>query len=330
MLQQELQQTRETLAARDAELQELRSRVAELEKLQTDQQRLLALKNEELAAAQKRLAAPAATAAPAAPSGEADGGSVLPWILGGAALLALALAAWWARRRPAAPPFRAPAPSAAADLASAFPSRHRDEDLLVVAPHGADEAAVAPIVSSRAAHDDAADDGAAMSRPDNRDGHASGPVPVIRIDERTADADIDTAAPPSNFERDLGASLAPERPASSAADDDDWTGPDLAREDAPHEDEDAGLPAWHSPRPAPIAPTVQSPAPMPLVDPAESAIASPVDPVAEAPVNERIELAQAYLDLGDYDSARQLLGEVAVTGDHASKQRAMRMLRDIE
>lgn len=333
MLQQELQQTRETLAARDAELQELKSRVAELEKLQTDQQRLLALRNEELAAAQKRLAAPAATAAPAAPTGEADGGSVLPWILGGAALLALVLAAWWARRRPSASQFRAPAPSAAADLASAFPSRHRDEDLLVVAPHGADEATVAPIVSSSAAHDDAADEGAAMSHPDNNDEPASSSVPVTRVDERSVDADIDSAEPSSDFEHDLRAASTSEQPASSAVEDDDWTGPDLAHEDAPHEDEDAGLPAWHSPRPAPVAPVeprVAAPAPMLFVEPAPPAFASPSDAVADAPVNERIELAQAYLDLGDYDSARQLLGEVAVTGDHASKQRAMRMLREIE
>ena len=37
--QQELNQTKEDLAARDAEVQELKSRVAELEKLQQDQRR---------------------------------------------------------------------------------------------------------------------------------------------------------------------------------------------------------------------------------------------------------------------------------------------------
>ncbi len=56
MLQQELTQTKETLAAREAESQELKSRVAELEKLQQQQQQLIAMKDSELAAAQQRLA----------------------------------------------------------------------------------------------------------------------------------------------------------------------------------------------------------------------------------------------------------------------------------
>src|SRR3546814_11322148 len=46
---QELQQTKETLAARDAEVQDLKTRVAELEKLQQDQQQLIALKDGKLA-----------------------------------------------------------------------------------------------------------------------------------------------------------------------------------------------------------------------------------------------------------------------------------------
>ncbi|MFQ6313666.1 FimV/HubP family polar landmark protein, partial [Lysobacter capsici] len=45
---------------------------------------------------------------------------------------------------------------------------------------------------------------------------------------------------------------------------------------------------------------------------------------------ERIELARAYLDLGDQSSARQLLGEVLINGDHAARQQAARLLREIE
>src|SRR3546814_15931715 len=54
---QELQQTKETLAARDAEVQDLKTRVAELEKLQQDQQQLIALKDGKLAETQQALAA---------------------------------------------------------------------------------------------------------------------------------------------------------------------------------------------------------------------------------------------------------------------------------
>ncbi|MEH6421151.1 FimV/HubP family polar landmark protein, partial [Pseudomonas sp. CGJS7] len=60
----------------------------------------------------------------------------------------------------------------------------------------------------------------------------------------------------------------------------------------------------------------------------------PVQPVAAqanaSPGQERIELARAYLDLGDESSARQLLGEVLINGDHAARQQAARLLREIE
>ncbi|HEY4581735.1 MAG TPA: FimV/HubP family polar landmark protein, partial [Lysobacter sp.] len=52
-------------------------------------------------------------------------------------------------------------------------------------------------------------------------------------------------------------------------------------------------------------------------------------PQADAANVERLELAQAYLDLGDADSARRLLAEVADTGDATSRGVAAKMLRDI-
>jgi pilus assembly protein FimV len=316
MLRQELQQTRETLAARDAELQDLKSRIAELEKLQGDQQKLLALKNSELAAAQQRLATTGQVDAPqpGAAAGAPARDSLLPWLLGGAALLALLLGGWRVRRRSAAQsPFRAPPQSAASELAAAFPLRYTDEagerrmdedgihenevgkyevdehevderradeDLLVVPPRAADDAAIAPIASSHA--DVAARDA---------DGFAS------EI-ERAAASTTDEAEP---------SDAAPANPRWSA------------------QTEPVATPTWHAP-PTPVAP-------VPLVDMAAPRIDAPVpearEAPAEAPVNERLELAQAYLDLGDHDSARQLLGEVVVTGDHASRQRARRMLREI-
>jgi pilus assembly protein FimV len=102
MLRQELQQTKETLAARDAEVDELKARVAELEKLQQQQQSLIQLKDSALAAAEQRLAqaskaAPAqATTAPAQKPAEA---SAPTWLWGGAGLLVLGLVVWLATRR---------------------------------------------------------------------------------------------------------------------------------------------------------------------------------------------------------------------------------------
>jgi pilus assembly protein FimV len=106
----QLQETRETLAARDAEVGELKSRVAELEKLQAQQQQLLTLKDSALAEAQQRLAAvnakaatPAATTtAPAQPAAPADTGTPV-WLWIGGVLIIAALIAWLlARRRPVA------------------------------------------------------------------------------------------------------------------------------------------------------------------------------------------------------------------------------------
>lgn len=124
MLQQQLRQRDEDLAARTAEIGELKDRVAQLENLQAQQRQLLSLKDSELAAAQQRLAevrtaAPSAatsvqpgsdsqTAAQASqPDAPASTSSALPWIWGSLALLGLALLAWLLSRRksrtPAAP-----------------------------------------------------------------------------------------------------------------------------------------------------------------------------------------------------------------------------------
>ena len=106
MLRQELQQTKETLAARDAEVDELKARVAELEKLQQQQQSLIQLKDSALAAAENRLAqaskaAPAQQATTAAAPQPAETNAPT-WLWGGAGLLVLGLVAWFATRRRAA------------------------------------------------------------------------------------------------------------------------------------------------------------------------------------------------------------------------------------
>jgi pilus assembly protein FimV len=106
MLRQELQQTKETLAARDAEVDELKARVAELEKLQQQQQSLIQPKDSALAAAENRLAqaskaAPAQQATTAAAPQPAETNAPT-WLWGGAGLLVLGLVAWFATRRRAA------------------------------------------------------------------------------------------------------------------------------------------------------------------------------------------------------------------------------------
>jgi len=118
---EQLQQSKEDLAAREAEVQELRSQVADLEKLKAQQEKLLAMKDSDLAAAQQRLAQ----------SNGSDGG-VPVWAWAGFALLFVGALAWgFAQRRQRVSP--APVPrnpvfddassgSRAAELAAGMPS----------------------------------------------------------------------------------------------------------------------------------------------------------------------------------------------------------------
>lgn len=94
---QQLQEAQETIAARDAEVAELKSRVAELEKLKEQQNQLIQMKDGELALVQQQLKAQ--TEARAAAS-DHQAGSFLLW--SGLAVLLLAgivFAAWLLRQR---------------------------------------------------------------------------------------------------------------------------------------------------------------------------------------------------------------------------------------
>jgi pilus assembly protein FimV len=103
MLRQEIQETQETLAARDAELGDLKARVAELEKIQQQQQQLIKMKDSALASARANLAkANAAQPVVAKQPAQADGSLLWPWLL--AALVVAVLAAWWFMRRRGAKP----------------------------------------------------------------------------------------------------------------------------------------------------------------------------------------------------------------------------------
>lgn len=100
MLRQELQQTKETLAARDAEVAELKARVADLEQMQQQQQKLIAMKDNALANAEQGASSIGSTApAPeAADAASRDAGMpAWSWIL--PLLLLVAALAWWLRRR---------------------------------------------------------------------------------------------------------------------------------------------------------------------------------------------------------------------------------------
>jgi pilus assembly protein FimV len=87
LIKQELEQAREEIATRDAEIHELRARVDELEALQKQQQQLIALKNADLAKAQRSNVA------------NEPGSDSSMWLWAGMVLVVAALAGWLMSRR---------------------------------------------------------------------------------------------------------------------------------------------------------------------------------------------------------------------------------------
>lgn len=261
--QQELVQTRETLAARDAEVEELRTRLAELEQLQQQQAQLIAMKDSELAAAQQRLAESNARpttsvgdAASAAPGPEASAG--LPWLWIGLGLVAAALLVAWlvSRRRPA--PARKGGPSFASAPGNSTPRR-----AVIVPAAPASPAADPPVVPVERASTWQAPPAA-----------ASGASPTWHASGETREPEADDAS-----------TAAPVREAVTQ-----------------HQSQSQGQ--------------AQASVPQETVPPASAG-------------HERIELARAYLDLGDTDTARSLLQEVAESGDADARDAARRLLHEL-
>jgi len=240
MLRQQLQETKETLAARDAEVNELKTRLADLEKLQQQQQQLITMKDSALAAAQQKLAETNRKAAtpvvgsavaqqqpatqPQAP--QSAGGT--PWLWGGGVLLLTALVGWLLTRR------RQPKVVA--------PPGRRGFDTHALA------ATMVPPTSAERADADAVDEAADES--------------IVLPDEPRFEPIASTPAGPV-------------------------------------------IPPWHAATPA--------------VEPVEAA----------SDAGQQLELAQAYLDLGDDDAARALLRDVLNGRDPAARDRAARLLRDL-
>lgn len=303
---QQLQQAKEDIATRDAELQELRSRIADLEKLKQQQQALIAMKDTDLAVAQKRLSE--------APAAQHSGGFPF-WLIGGLVLIVAAVVVWLAARR------RKPSP---------LPRRQFDVVLL-----GAPVQASGP------------QDQAQITGPSERNVvHES---EFEQADLREAERAHDVHPPLSDVLR--REPLLPEPAAAPAAvNRDDWrtlraspTGavpqpqPTVAFKESVQSSVGDSVAVNH----AEVAPTfsqVPSLAPTASVGTQDSL---DVDRPPAAPIpspdmthgrdvasagRDRLELAVAYMDLGDKDAARGLLLEVAATGDDAIRAEAATLL----
>ncbi|WP_411851649.1 FimV/HubP family polar landmark protein [Stenotrophomonas sp. LGBM10] len=283
---EQLRQAKEDVATRDAEIQELRNRVAELEKLKTQQQSLIAMKDNDLAAAQQRLAQ-----APSPREGSSGG-----WYWLGLVVLVLGVVGWlFSRRRKASPlpPLSRDSLDGAA-LAAAVPAADYVDELAA---------------QQRAADDEDAYDASPDSAP-LADGLRREPVfalepvagdsAVVAVDDADVvaqtepDADPVLPGPPAHA---LEAAAQPsfrgvfEYPAETVP------GPDATDADA-------------------------------ASDEAVEAVDAPADDsvFAPAPGRDRLELAIAYLDLGDAETARTLLQEVAVGADPHMQAEARELL----
>jgi pilus assembly protein FimV len=294
---QQLQQAREDLAARDAEVQELRSRVEQLEKLKAQQQQLIALKDSDLAAAQKRLAQSGQTQAQAQPAPAAATGGWPLWLWGGLALLVLGIGALLLSRRRKPSPLP-PLPRHgydAAELAAAVPVvAHREVDAPDLPPLDEHERDVAD------------DDRAYQDHAFERElaGHAP------RHDAADADADAAPAAEHPHFALRPDAEVAPAPQAPLDADE-PWRQPPPLSAPTPVAPlvAERQEPTWHQgDLPAAAEPSVE---PTPAYPPIG---------------RERLELAVAYMDLGDNETARTLLTEVAAGGDPAARAEAQQLL----
>ena len=256
-MQQQIRQRDEDIAAKAAEIDELKERVAALEKLKEEQQSLISLKDSELAAAQQRLAEVRTAVPPTTPPATAQQASRQPeeapqpstapvwWIALG--VVAAALLAWLLsgrrKRKAPSPAGRRPFDNAALAASMAPPVAHEPEQ------------------------------GAAVEPP-----MEAGPAPDAQPN------------PPSS------ADAAPAWHAAAHAE-------RAADEDVPPR-------AASATRPAPLA----------------AAVAGVGAPTSAA---QRFKLVRAFLDIGDDESARQLLNELVGDRDATVRNDATRMLREL-
>lgn len=354
----QLRQAREDLATRDAEISELRQRVAELEQLQQKQQALVSLRDTDLAAAQARLGQ---TQSSAADSAAREGGT--PWFWLGLPLLIVALLVWWLSRR------RKPSPLPPLERVD------RDDTALSVAvPAGAsldvlaergtwqeDPPADQPMEARWQADAQpdagAVDTGAAPADTPGHTPHGNADAP---LDADETPSQVDPHALPSWVYAPTTATAGAEDARSAHAPSEaTWFAPPepapvalhlplldvvpaYARE-AAQQPEFRGV--FEYPAHTDVASGDDRDAPAPMAHGAPTGEAGNTSADAPAPVaaslphedspgwraaHDRLELAIAYLDLGEEGTARGLLMEVIQHGDPQLREQARELLARID
>lgn len=311
---EQLRQAREDIATRDAEIGELKQRVADLEKLKEQQQSLIAMKDNDLAAAQQRLAQVPDTR-----------DAATPWYwLGLPVLLLAAGAAWLLRRRKPSPlpPLRdeddAAGLTAAVPAGAALDTLAEQSSWSSVGPEaGRQEPAMPAWASETGGQDDvAAEPVADVAAQADWQAQTLRDDEVVELPEAVTDLPRWDEPVPTQ-EDPAPAAAAQDEPLAQAAPG-EVAVPDYAlhAEQQPQFRGVFDLPAEHPDGEASGA------------APHEDATVAPAGDAGWAPRagQERLELAIAYLDLGDAQTARTLLQEVAEGGDLHCQAQARELL----
>lgn len=329
---EQLRQAKEDVATRDAEIQELRERVAELEKLKAQQQSLITMKDNDLAAAQQRLEQAPGT------RDSASGG----WYWLGLVVLLLMVGGWALvrRRKPSPLPPLSRDGLDGASLAAAVPAADYVDELAAQrddAHRAPDEEASAeadvyaglrrePVFSlASSTHD--VDPHDALDEP-RWSATATDDAPVLPEVEATAasaysiEADAQHVNVDDALFREPAPLIEPPAHALEAAAQPSFRGvfefPDeTATAERAADASDGTIDADVEPVMAAHDDTTDGADPV-----ADNA---PIAPIG-SPGRDRLELAIAYLDLGDAETARTLLQEVAVGADPHSQAEARELL----
>lgn len=325
-LRAELVEAREELAAKDAELAELRSRLEELEEI-LEQQRAIEIAQSELAALGRTpdepapsASAPAAEPAPTvaeAPPVQATPWFQQPWTLGGLGLLVVGLLVWlFSRRRTLeeAPARRSLGASAlAASIDQARQTREGPTPDGVEADMDADDDA------QQAFEEDLDEDVAAVEDE-----------VALSGDELDEDFEAELRQLQAQVDARLEAEAARNVPAEAPA-------PPAGHQAVDEAGADEDAQAWIEPEetgfedgsvePEPEAEAQLAPETSDADEPVLAEAADYGD--LEDTVSTKLELARAYLDIGDTEGARGMLQEVLEEGNTAQQGEARRLLDEI-
>ena len=382
-LRAELVQAREDLAARTSEVDELKSRVAELEKQDADRQRLIEMQNSQMKELQDRLnqvqqaptPAPAAEATATAAPAATDAAPAKPWylnplVIGGAVLVLLGGLVLAMRRSKSKPENEATGTRLSDDeaLRASMAKTRQAAERIKPGPVVAPAPAPPPVDSELETRTKAV-----RAKPQDLEAHLN----LLRLHHSRGNAvDYELAAQAMRNQLSstmdprwreavvMGASLMPGNALFGQA---GWNSPryndpepKAAPTPAPSAAPAAALPSFlASAEPAPVKvfepPIDDSSLEFTTGSPRDANPDKEIDFGDQAAVMDetfggslrdihrdeaklmaedessatRIELAKAYLDIGDLDGARSMLEEVLAEGGPTAKAEAARLLKDM-